>query len=202
MDLDELKKRLPLQLRPGESLYVEADYAPPVDLARATPYPAYQHGGTLHFMNNSDVRDLVMGATGTGLPGKPRGEWRPDPLLFGNVLPGQNKTLYSGLVSEGDLPLCVKDIHLEDPNKGFSVARAPLIESEVMGMIITFNCPGIVFGSSEPPPNCSQSTNLIAVTNAGEKRLPLYANMAIAVPPPPPTQPCVTEEDVFRGCHS
>ena len=200
MDLAEMQSRLPLQLRQGESLFISAEYRPPGLAGRPNP-AGRTHHSTVNFNTGSPAYpQVVLNAQGTTVAGTPQAHWAPtgaEGLNFALVPPGHNEVKFAGLLSDGDMGLCVNRLYFADPNKGFYFEYAPLIEPDVLGLRV--GCDNTQ--STTVNLHCTGSTTLVAETNAGVLSLPVSANVAIPQPTATPdVPPCTSEADVFHGC--
>ena len=206
LSADELQARLPIQLRPGERLQIRARYTP--DRTAGIPGARRVHHSTLRLATNSPAYPQVLFNTdGATLAGTASARWDPESVTFGRRAPRrprdpglddgtdasevlQPRTKSALLVSTGQMPLCLRDLRLEHPNLGFSFRLLPLIEPEVSGVEITCLAQAV--------DGCHGSTHLIAETNAGQVRLPIYSSPADQ-PATPPSLPCDPSADPFHG---
>jgi len=205
LTLDDLRNRLPLQLRSGEELLVRAAYTP--DRAAGTPGTALEpHHAILDFRTahpgSPNTRLAVSGSTAGPATGTARGVWQPAMLNFGSVPVGQEVTMAATLVSMGNIPLCVRQMSLVDNARGFRFAYGPQAGAQRFDVRVTFT--SVPAGSRGPLTELGRggSTELIADTNAGTLRLPLAGNILGIPPPQPPIPVCMTPEDYFRGCRN
>ena len=213
LTLDDLRDRLPLQLRPGEALLVRAVYAP--DRAAGTTGTSLPpHHATIDFHTAHpaypNVRMSVSGRTTGPVTGNAQGSWQPVMLDFGFVPVGQELTLDAVLVSTGSRPLCVTQMSLLDNTKGFRFVPGPQADPARRTVRVTFTSAPSGLRGIAAELGRGGSTELIAQTNAGTLRLALAGNIlsvsrgpSSGTPVPQPDIPvCMTPEDYFRGCRN
>jgi hypothetical protein len=170
MSLAELKQRLPILLWKNEKLEIRTTYTPlqPGGVPGTALEP---HHATLIFNTNSEVHGTITYRTnGSTRAGNANAEWLPDSIDFGYVPPEQSITRTAMLHTTGDLPLCINELYIEDPNSGFeitSVRNTP--EPEVVAIAVRF------INSSGLNTRAQEQTRLIANTNAGMVTVQLSA---------------------------
>lgn len=114
LSLDEIRRRLPLQLRPGEKLVVRGRYQGVPNSALAK---SFQEIAMLSFLTGDPLVDRVLRSTVKVTHGTPAGRWSANTLRFQRGGPGQQ----ASLLSTGDVMLAAYDVVSLNP--AFTVER-------------------------------------------------------------------------------
>ena len=160
IDEDDFPARLPLMLRPGESLTVGGYFFPAGSGSR--------QASLLFTTNDRNSQTVVLPALGETAAADPAFAWAGH-INFGNIQVGSRHTKRALLVSSGTTALVVNQIAIESPLMGFSVAALsqPMQldpgDSWVITVAVHPTAPGVL------------KTNIIVETNAGQGKFPVQA---------------------------
>jgi hypothetical protein len=162
-DLAALRDRLPLQLRPGESLLVSARYTPE---ARPDGRESFLDIGFLTLRTLAPTIHTTVTANGHGRMPDPAGAWMPAALTLSAAAPAQTAALCptgtTALVIDWNAP--TGGLYFDPPAAGFSAAPAPNQPDECLAVIVSHPNPQSAAGAEAV---------LCAATNAGPIALPV-----------------------------
>jgi hypothetical protein len=162
-DLAALRDRLPLQLRPGESLLVSARYTPE---ARPDGRERFLDVGFLNLRTPIPTLHATVTANGHGRMPDPAGVWMPAELTLSAAAPAQTAALCptgtTALVIDWNAP--TGGLYFDPPAAGFSAAPAPNQPDECLAVIVSHPSPQSAAGAE---------ATLFAATNAGPIALPV-----------------------------
>lgn len=158
---------LPYTLSPGQSMYVNVNFAPPTtgtdsgSVAVSASMPSGK--GSKKWKYSSTVTSTSAALSGTGIAATGQIAASPTSVSFGSILPGSSQTLMETLTNTGSASVTISGTSVS--SSAFTVSGLPLPANLAAGQSLTFS---VVFSPSASGP---VSGTLAVFSNASDSQL-------------------------------